>query len=381
MKKRIKGCIAFVLALMIVITGMPAMTAKAADDFDAGKTVARGISLNTQYTTNRTNGTAQEWYKFTTVSYNAFYKVTYKNINVSYCNYNYFELVDSDGATMYKWGCLYAGEEESYYFKLQPNSTYYLKGYGTYEEAVGSYKFAVSPFQDVTDSMKSAGSVKTGQWYTSHLIYDNAETAQNQHDIDWYKIKNTTSADYLNFTFKNINGNSGTYFKVYDKDGAEIYRVYTDRGQQESADVPCKSNGTYYVSVELPNSNEWTDYKFKVNKVNDASRVKSKAQTIKLKKNYKYKINGIGDVDYYKIKLSKTGKYAFALKDICEKGWSTGLTMKVYNSKGKKVATVNGYNKKTVTKTVKNLKKGTYYIRISGDSSKMGNYTFNVKKK
>lgn len=379
MKKRTKRCIAFILALMIVITGMPAMVAQAADDFNAGKAVATPISLNQEYQGTRVSGDAQEWYQFTTPDYNAFYKVTYKNINIPTW-YVYFKLYDSDGAVVSSWSND-SGIETTRYFKLKRKSTYYLQGFSQSKNSAGNYKFSVSPISDVEDEMKKAGTVKTGQWYTSTLIRNQSEGINDRKDQDWYKIKNTTSADYLNFTFKNINGDE-SYLIVYDADGAEVDKLYLGKAQQKSLDIPCKSNKTYYICVRNSSwVSDWTDYKFKVDKVNDASRVKSKAQTIKLKKNYKYKINGIGDVDYYKIKLSKTGKYAFALKDICEKGRSTGLTMKVYNSKGKKVATVNGYNKKTVTKTVKNLKKGTYYIRISGDSSKMGNYTFNVKKK
>ena len=61
------------------------------------------------------------------------------------------------------------------------------------------------------------------------------------------------------------------------------------------------------------------DYKFSVKAVDDAGGTKKLAQTVKANKTYKYKINSTGDVDLY-----------------------------VYNSWGKKIATINAYKGMTV---------------------------------
>ena len=64
-----------------------------------------------------------------------------------------------------------------------------------------------------------------------------------------------------------------------------------------------------------------------------------------------------------------------SLKDIDINGFNyDDLDMYIYNSSGKKIATIKTYKGKTTTKTIKNLKKGTYYIKISSNYQYSGNY-------
>lgn len=374
MTAKLMGLIMLLAVLMVI----PKNVVKASTDFENAKVSAQPITYNTDYTDTIETGTEVNWYALQAVSYTAYYNIQLKNIDLGGSNSDTLTLqvFDADGAEV---GGAYAARatETTNYVKLEKNQTYYIQAYSKFEYG-GNYKFSVTAETDAADEMKDSDSISLSKTY-KHSFPQGT-------DNDWFKFKTSSKTDYYSFSLKNINmGKSSNsdqiYMVVYDKDGAEIDSIYAGYSSTATKEINLKRNKTYYVLCY----SKWDktgDYNFTIKPVTDAGGTKKQSQTVKINKTYKYKINSAGDKDWYKIKLTKKGNYAFSLKDIDINGFNyDDLDMYIYNSSGKKIATIKTYKGKTTTKTIKNLKKGTYYIKISSNYQYSGNYTFKVTKK
>lgn len=364
-----------ILAMFIIL---PQNVAKASTEFENGKISAQTISYNTDYSGTIETGSEVNWYKLQSVSYTAYYNIQLKNIDLGGGNSDTLTLkvLDSDGAEV---GGAYAARatETTNYVKLEKNQTYYIKAYSKFGYS-GNYKFSVIAEKDAADTMEESDSISLSKTYTHSFPQGK--------DNDWFKLKTGSKTDYYQFSLKNINiGESSNadqvYMVIYDKDGLQVDSIYAGYSSTTTKEINLKRNKTYYILC-YSNWGKTGDYKFSLKTVDDAGGTKKQAQTVKTNKTYKYKINSAGDVDWYKIKLTKKGNYVFSLKDIDISGYNLAdLDMYVYNSSGKKIAKINTYKGKTTKKTVKNLAKGTYYLKISSKYQYSGNYTFKVIKK
>lgn len=371
----------FVLVLGL-LSFIPPSIALASAEFDEGKAIAQEIDYNTDYTGVLETGDSANWYKLQSKSYTAYYNFILKNIDVASGFGNRdalaFIVYDADGMEV---GAAYAASasETTNYVKLEKNQTYYIKAFsGIHYSNNGSYKFSVVPEKDAADVKKDAASISFSTTYKHSFPVSK--------DVDWFKLKSSSSTDYCKFTLKNINmGKNATtkvWLVVYDSSGTEVDSISAGYASTTTKEIKLKRSKTYYIKCYQDGIASPGDYQFSVKTVSDAGGTKATAQTIKLATTYKYKINGAEDIDWYKIKLTKKGDYKFTLKDVDVPGNNyDDMYMCIYNSSGSRIATVKTYKGKSTTKTLKNLKAGTYYLKIYSKYNMTGNYTFKVAKK
>ena len=99
-----------------------------------------------------------------------------------------------------------------------------------------------------------------------------------------------------------------------------------------------------------------------------------KAKTVKVDKTYKGKTTSGSYEHAFKVKLTKNGNLKLVTKTLKGKSWF----VEIFNSKGKVLHTYYTDTKKSGTQTVPiGLKKGTYYIVLSGNLNK----TYSLKLK
>lgn len=371
MKKLISKIMVLALALTMF---MPYSVTKASTEFEAEKQTAYLVDYNISYSGNLADSKSREWYCVDTVDYSAFYNFKLKNINIDNNEGVSLNVYDSYGA---KVGYAKADNstETDNYVKMEKNQRYYIEAFGKFG-GTGDYKFSIIPEEDASDSLDDAATIK--------LSKDYSDSFRLGSDVDYFKFKTSSTTDYYQLTVKNINigNNYACFAQIYDTDGAEVAKLGVDSGKEWSTDeLKLGRNKVYHIKFSSYFSYVG-DYKFHIKPVADAGSKKSQAVTVKVGKTYKYRINSTGDVDYYKVKLAKNGNYRFTLRDIDISGRNLeDLHMAVYNSKGKTVGTVITYKGKTTYNTLRNLKKGTYFIKISSPYEYNGTYTFSIKKK
>ena len=154
--------------------------------------------------------------------------------------------------------------------------------------------------------------------------------------------------------------------------------------------------GTYFIRTI---GNDWDDsdtyyygnYKFTIKytsaKVNHKEPNNSfqSAVTIKVNKGIRGQIALNNDVDYYKLRVKKSGKLNFKVSSNIER-----IGYQIYNSSFESLTGYTVYRNNTSGKTIGResavLSKGTYYIRFIGnysddaDSYYHGNYSFRVTR-
>lgn len=377
-RKKLTSKILGIIMILTILLALPQSAVTASTDFENAKISAQEITYNTDYTGTIETGSDVNWYKLQSVSYTAFYNIQLKNIDLGGSNSDTLTLkvFDTDGAEV---GGAYAARatETTNYVKLEKNQTYYIQAYSKFGYG-GNYKFSVIAEEDASDTREESDSISLSTTYTHSFPQGT--------DNDWFKLKTGSKTDYYEFSLKNINiGKSSNsdqvYMVIYDNDGMEIDSIYAGYSSTTTKEIYLKRNKTYYILC-YSNWGKTGDYKFTLKAVDDAGGTKKQAQTVKANKTYKYKINSAGDVDWYKIKLTETGNYVFSLKDIDISGYNNDdLDLYVYDSSGKKIATINTYKGKTSKKTIQKLKKGTYYLKVSSKYQYSGNYTFKITKK
>jgi len=211
--------------------------------------------------------------------------------------------------------------------------------------------------------------------YATELTGKLYGTMYTSEDTDYFKY--TPKKDgYLYFSFLNEDSvvtDRGWDVKVYDKNLDEVssYQYKTDRN---TGAYIVKKDNPVYVSISN-NSSYWDmvnckysiEPKFKAvtteTENNDSVR---KSNTIKLKKTYYGTLQSKNDADFYKIKLSKAGKYklSYAMEEFDE---NYPYVITVYDSNNKAIATKDVTGNASVSFSGK--KNGTYYIAITQKST------------
>lgn len=228
---------------------------------------------------------------------------------------------------------------------------------------------------EVNDTKAKSDTITVNKTYYGNLYRSD--------DVDWYKVT-TTKTGYFQVKFgvsTNISLDDIDYgwkFTVYDKN-LKVIKEYTEVKKTKTSAILPYAKGTYYIKVEADydynDTTAPTDCTYTLNVINKASSAwesegndtKSKADTIKANTDYNGLFNRCDDVDWYKFTVNSSGtasiklsKHSSAKSDDIDGGWK----MEIYKGSTlvKKVEEI------TKSKAYKfDLKKGTYYVKISSD--------------
>lgn len=349
------------------------MEAEYNDDYKTANT----IEVNQEFSGNLYKSADVDWYSFSTK------KDGFMNLELlnEYKESDSWEatLYDSNRAPIYT---IMNGDIKNVTPNIGlPAGTYYVSvncpysslyySVDTYQIKVNvtastSYETEDNSFMDMADKI-TLNKLTTGNLYKGS-------------DIDYY-LFTTTANGYFNLTFQN-EYLKGEYYTITicKKDKTPIYSFQNGETIASSMLLGL-AKGSYYVEVKCPYSflyHTQQEYKFKINYKKSSSWESEGNDTLKtadsiILKKSKETTSGLlygniltaTDVDCFKVNITKEQKVTFLFNH--EDVGYVSYNIKIFNSKNKEVTNItnnSSSSKKTIT-----LTKGTYYVKVSCDSS------------
>ena len=255
----------------------------------------------------------------------------------------------------------------------------------------GNYNFKIE-YTSSNESFKDINGGSNNQITKASSINANGTSYNGQISIndekDFYKFELTQSG-CLNFnsTFYNINY---IYWKIYNQDGEEIIShnpSWNSTTQNIVVDEAIYLNaGTYYLSISR-DGYRYGMYSFSLSFSSSnesfaetsggSNNALSAASQIQFGTTYKGLIAVNDDKDFYAFALDSSQTIVINVSAEMEY-----IYIKLYDGKGNEIKSYNPYwnsvsKKITFSETV-DLEKGNYYLAVTRDNSRYGNYTVNV---
>ena len=262
MKKFLK-IVSFFMVVVIISSFCAVSASAVATPLDAGssKDKAANIpSFGTEYVSELSKVGEIDWFKFTTLSEDAYYTVSFKLYSLpTGSSYNYgpnFTLYD-----MYLQEIDTDYRSTSFNYKLEPNCTYYIKINGAKNyNGTGTYEVKVDYVYDAEENYKDgATKINLNQSYIKSL--------DGFTDEDWFKFTAQKSGEYvINFTLNSLPTGTSSGFatncSVYDEYLKTLATGYNSR----TFTLNLEAGQTYYIRVFNSEFHNCTGtYEIKVN--------------------------------------------------------------------------------------------------------------------
>ncbi len=273
MKKASKIISVFMVAIMTL--SIFAVSASAvATPLVAGNTKETATTIpnyGVEYTSELSKAGEQDWFKFTTLSQDAYYTIALENYNISELDTSSSDIYSLNLYIydMYNKEIAHLLRRTNYAnIKLEKNTTYYIKvAMGSYmTESTGNYEVCVTYKLDpVPDNKDNATSVNINNTYKYSL--------DGTADADWFKFTTLEEDTIYTILLENYNiselstSSSDIYslnlyvYDMYNKEIAHLYRNTTN------ANIELEKNTTYYIKVAMGSSMTGStgNYGFSVN--------------------------------------------------------------------------------------------------------------------
>lgn|GEM_PF-2270851 len=245
-------------------------------------------------------------------------------------------------------------------------------------DAVCSSVYAQNSLSDAyefNDSKETAATIAQGINISANINIDS--------DEDWYCV-NATTTGKITVTLDNIPENCDYDITIYNKNGAFITSSSASGNTPERANALINESGVYYIRVySWSGSNYASNYNLKaVVSKPDSYEVNDYMQQykeIQLRDRVTATIDNLKDEDWFRINISQSGDYVFALQNI---PIGTDYDLYVYNLAGDNIckSTIGANSSEVINLS---LSPGDYYIRILSFSgySDAKEYEFAVNEK
>ena len=272
MKKASK--IISVLMVAIMTLSIFAVSASAvATPLVAGNTKETATTIpnyGVEYTSELSKAGEQDWFKFTTLSEDAYYTIALKNYNITEHSWN----VESKwNLNLYVYDT-YNKEITRLYrsitntnIKLEKNTTYYIKVAmgSSITSSTGDYEVFISYKLDpVSNNKEYATAIDVNNIYKYSL--------DGTGDSDWFSFTTPVDGTYKislsNYNIPehswNVESQCNLNLFVYDAYNKEITRLYRNT---TNANIELEKNTTYYIKVAMGSSMTGStgNYGFSVN--------------------------------------------------------------------------------------------------------------------
>ena len=219
---------------------------------DLGDTVdtAKEVALE-ENVVHRIDGVGDvDWFRFTTLSDDAYYKITATNLSIDgyrYCFYVY----DEYDAEVTKFTDKNYGTSGTAYIKLNPNTTYYVKCKAS-DGYTGNYQFIINHIlDDVPDTKETAMELKLNKKYDRNIDAPG--------DVDYFKYTVTEAGNYT-FYSKNLSidgyNENAILTNEYDE---QLAKISDQNFNKEKSVTVALTAGTYYVKVNAGSSKTGTN--------------------------------------------------------------------------------------------------------------------------
>lgn len=351
------------------------------------KPVAIEVPLNEEFYDSiagyQTEG-GKDYLKFTTIDKDAYYTITAKNINItthSWAADNEVQ-VPLYNANDEELGRVYLteGQEKSMTFKLEPDTTYYLRIFNNYlpDTNGGNYKIQISYVLDPDkNEMENAT-----QWKLEEKYYGDIAA---RGDSDWFRITTSEETDYT-FTLKNTNISTHSWsgdlqFRgvIYNDKKESLTQVVLTSGKEGNSRITLEPNTEYYIAIWDPQGTTG-EYNFdlSVTVIIDEEAV-GMANAVEVPYNEEY-YDSISDwagdnkVDYLKFTtLDAPAYYTITAKNINipTHSWSGDhqVQVKLWNEHKEQVNYLTLGNDAESSMTMLLDTNTTYYIRINNNEN------------
>ncbi|MDD6488492.1 MAG: Ig-like domain-containing protein [Clostridia bacterium] len=384
--KRLKKLTSVFLAVVMAIgvLAIAPLTVSAAGNTMA---TATNYTLGSNVSGSITKSNEKDFYKFT-IPTSGRIKLDI-NAEISEA---YYRIYDADGNAMFDnrkyWNNTTEVMKSSDNIDLTAG-TYYFNIADSWG-STGNYNFKIS-FTSANESFKETGygqdnALKDANSISLNKTYK-GQIATND-EKDFYKFTLSTSGRIK----LDINAEiSEAYYRIYDADGNAMFdnrKYWNDTTEvMKSSDNIDLTAGTYYFNIER-NWGRTGNYNFKISFTSANESFKETgygtnntlkdANSISLNKTYKGQIATNDDKDFYKFKVSKSGKVKLNVdsKIYC-------AYYRIYDENGNAIFDTKRYwDDKTELMKMRetiDLKAGTYYFNVEKDwRNRTGTYSFSI---
>lgn len=249
--KKVSKVISVLMAAIMALSVFVVSATAVATPLIAGNTkeTATNIpSYGTEYVSELSKAGETDWFKFTTLSEDAYYTISLEN-------YNIFEWAGSEGYALnmfvydaYNEQITHISRTNSANVKLEKNTTYYIKvctGERIWD-STGNYEVMVSYKLDRVSNIKEEATV-----VSINNTYNNSLDGTG--DIDWFSFTVPNDGTYK-VAFENYdiyesvgNENYVSNLFIYDKYNKQIVNIQ----RTNSMEVKLEKDTTYYVKVTM----------------------------------------------------------------------------------------------------------------------------------
>lgn len=258
MKKFLKT-VSILLTIAIMTTFAVIPGSALATEITAGNTKETATNIpqyGVEYVSSLSKAEEVDWFKFNTLSEDAYYSVELKNYSLP--GYENSGEINGDYAPniyLYDANMQVIDNGNNKVIlnnKLENNAVYYIKIYmGHYKDSsTGNYEISLNyKFDTAENEMENAKSISVNNTHIDSL--------DGTGDIDWFKFKSTSSGEY-EITLKNydlsgydsnkeINGDYAPNIYVYDAYSQQL----AHKNNNITFTVELEANTTYYIKVQM----------------------------------------------------------------------------------------------------------------------------------
>ncbi|GHV10795.1 hypothetical protein FACS1894219_00900 [Clostridia bacterium] len=376
MKTNARKLIALAIAMVLMVTMIPAVTVS------AGMTdEAKEIELNAEVKGNLVTKDTVNYYKVTLPT-DGNVSFTFKHENLIGFEFWKVDLYDSDTETIASVNIRGNEVTTNSIANYVAKGDYYVRVKASSHSSV-EYKLTVNYTPNIGDFEIEKNDVKESATpIGSKTLIGNL---RSKDDIDWYKITFKTDGN-VSFTFKHENLIGFEFWKVElcDSDTKTISSINV-RGNEVSLNSIANyvAKGTYYIKVKA-SSYDATDYKLTVNYTPNSGDFEienndTKENATLIDNNALIgNLSSKEDVDWYKFTLVADGKVSFTFKHenlIGFEFWKVELS----DSESNIIASINVRgNDVTLNSTANYIIKGTYYVRVRASSYDAADYKLTI---
>ncbi len=270
-------------------------------------------------------------------------------------------------------------EAGDYYLKVYARDTYqaYAPTGAVYQVTAG---FTATNTWEVegNDTQTTANEIVVNQEFSANLYH--------RKDVDWYKV-NVNDKGVIQFSLTvgsdtaSEDINWGWNVDIYDSN-YNVIKKYERIEQSFTAQILPFSTGTYYIKVYARDTYEAyapTDctYNVKLTSIknsyweSETNEDKATADTIKVNKEYKGLLYHNKDVDWYKVKIDKTGYFKIHFKvdsSVSADDINWGWNVTVYDKNLNEIITYKDLKSSGVGDVLP-YEKGTYYVKVCARDS------------
>ncbi|MBP3330641.1 MAG: bacterial Ig-like domain-containing protein [Clostridia bacterium] len=265
--KKISKVISIFMAAVLALSVFAVSASALPTELTAGntkETATKIPSFGTEYVSTLSKAGETDWFKFTTLSEDAYYTIALENYDISeYSNYD-TSCLNLYVYDIYNKQVVHIHSTSATNVKLERNTTYYIKVAmgSSKQDSTGNYEVLITYKLDPASNIKDeATTINVNNTYKYSL--------DGTGDVDWFKftapvdgtykvsLENYNISEYSNYDTSCLN------LYVYDIYNKQLARTW----KTSNTNVTLEKNVTYYIKVAMGSSKQDStgNYGFSVN--------------------------------------------------------------------------------------------------------------------